>query len=632
MKSCATHCFIQPGEIALPGVGMEFRECLFFRIDAAPERRLPPSMQRSDMATFILKPWRKELKTSLSGIGAESTLSDISALQSPRSNSTRSRESWALAEEWIATCINSHRQCNAVRNDSWLPTRLIDLQRYQSKNKVLLVDTSTIVKSGRYVTLSHRWGSYRPYCLDKATEVQLRAGIDLRILPQAFQDAIEVCRRLKVRYIWIDSLCIMQDPDDLEDWTREAASMDRVYLHSFLNISALAAADSSASFFAERDSELLEDGYIRTGLKRCKLGTEPITYSIINLDWLEQQVSCAPLNLKAWVLQERLLAPRVLHFGSTQLIWECREMECAESHPRGLAPEMAVVQKSRVKSLDAAFEPDWMSHVLHNYPPEMASYRHWNNIVKTYTTCGITKSGDKLIAISGIAKHVKAELDDEYVCGMWRKYLPSALLWRVYDVLHTGRQSSYRPRIYRAPSWLWASLEGAIWLHNPLDKGLLIDVLDVSLDFATDDVTGLVKGGYLLLQCQVQTLSFRRNTSVDGNDIMSVNGIDVAERGGDHEHSLGHLDKIALDEDDSYFDPAVADQATLFCVPALVYDGVVLILLSLQTVDAPVGTYRRVGIANLPNLCRSVLRRPFDHDVDIPAVAMENGKHIIRLI
>ncbi|TVY55546.1 hypothetical protein LCER1_G002742 [Lachnellula cervina] len=69
-------------------------------------------------------------------------------------------------------------------------------------------------------------------------------------LPPSFRDAVIVTRELGIRYLWIDSLCIVQD--DLDDWRKESAQMDRIYGMSFLTIIAAGASHSQGGCFVPR--------------------------------------------------------------------------------------------------------------------------------------------------------------------------------------------------------------------------------------------------------------------------------------------------------------------------------------------------------------------------------------------
>ena len=253
-------------------------------------------------------------------------------------------------------------------------------------------------------------------------------------------------------------------------------------------------------------------------------------------------------------------------------------------------------------------------------------YRLWARIVETYSKCALTDTKDKLIALAGIAKHMSLLLKDEYVVGMWHRYLASELLWLVNDPFNANRPAC-RPSEYRAPSFSWASIDGVVQPGYSSDKDLLIEVLTVELQHVTADVTGLVQSGSLLLKCQLQKLSMRRNTRTDNSFIMTVNGTEA----GKDEAFLGNP-TVYPDERESNFNPEAVDQSTLYCVPAT-YTRYSLYVLLLHCVDAPGGVYRRFGLASCDTFRNiAVLRNPPADPTAFPAVAFENGLHTIRLI
>jgi Heterokaryon incompatibility protein (HET) len=92
---------------------------------------------------------------------------------------------------------------------------------------------------GKYVALSHCWGGNMPL---KTTHGCLNAYMEklpVSLQPQNFQDAMKITMELGVRYLWIDSLCIIQD--SLQDWKHECTVMGDVYANASITISAAAA-------------------------------------------------------------------------------------------------------------------------------------------------------------------------------------------------------------------------------------------------------------------------------------------------------------------------------------------------------------------------------------------------------
>ena len=196
-------------------------------------------------------------------------------------------------------------------------------------------------------------------------------------------------------------------------------------------------------------------------LKRC---------IIIDVAFWKDLVEQAPVNRRAWVLQERLMAPRVLHFCQNQVAWECAGFQDAEGHPEGLPPLTMrlgdIVDEGRLKSLTKEVglrlrrtrlndfeDPDKDMENLH-------VYELWKRVVEVYSRTSLTVSRDKLIALSGIARHFYQWTGCEYVAGLWKNHLESQLLWHVNEVFKDGEfENNSRRDPSRAPSFSWASLD-----------------------------------------------------------------------------------------------------------------------------------------------------------------------------
>lgn len=636
LKKSATFCMTQLAEYAFQRTPERFKGGICLAIVLNDERDLPSSGKRNDISIFLLEAIPASIVFSISQFKVPqnrySILDVQSAARTSPSSNTGSQHSWVTAEIWIRDCAKTHPTCNVSSENTWLPSRLLDLSDMQKSGTVRVIETKAQDISGRYMTLSHRWGLANPYSLTRDTAQQLFAGVRFHSLPTAFQDAITICQRLQVTLLWIDSLCIMQDKDDLSDWIKEAALMQKVYSCSFLNISALAAADSNHSFFTDRNVDMISEGFIDTALEGLSIGRESKRYRVLDILFWESQLAHANLNLRAWVLQERLLAPRVLHFGCEQLLWECHEMDAAETYTDGLPEAMSIIAGTRFKTLDPEFQAERMRHVQQDDPPEMAPYRLWERIVGTYTKCGLTKAEDKLIALSGIAKYMSAMLQDEYIAGMWRRYLASELLWRVEDQSQSDYEPAKRSTQYRAPTFSWASVDGVITPGPPSEQDLLIEVVEVDIQYATGDRTGLVSGGSILLRCQLQRIEFMRNPAYNKNYVLKINGVEARPEKDKGWARRGPL--IKLDEHESYFDPALADQNTLFCVPAHVWgDSEWLSVILLQLVNADQGQYRRFGLAmsNVPHDIEVMRRRP-PEKLHLPVLSEEDDLAVIRLI
>lgn len=220
------------------------------------------------------------------------------------------------------------------------PTRLLDVGSSSLDNVFLIEpergspDLQSLSPTYRYATMSHCWGSFPVMTLTTETASDLAAGFQSSIMPHYFQHAVTVCRSLGIRYLWIDSLCIYQDTE--EDWNRECANMGAIYQGSVCTIAATAASNSQEGCFRERPPWLVQHCIVHIDLEGLFLGDYILEFPT----YWDGILKGSPLFQRAWVLQERVLSPRFLHFGKTQLIWEGLELEAFEKYLTVLSDSM----------------------------------------------------------------------------------------------------------------------------------------------------------------------------------------------------------------------------------------------------------------------------------------------------
>ena len=326
----------------------------------------------------------------------------------------------------------------------------------------------------------------------------MKHGIQTGTLPKTFQEAIAIARRLGQRFLWIDSLCIIQD--SAQDWQIESAMMESVYGHSLLNIAATASSSGAGGCFRERNPLLAQ----LCSVENVEWDWSTGKHYLYNSMFWSMGMKYAPLNNRAWIVQERLLARRVLHFGENQLYWECNQKDACETFPAGL-PLRMVEENPRFKSQQPAygnsrmrcFSEDWFG--LLKLDPDLNNYDLWSNIVLAYTRCDLTMASDKLVALSGIANMMRTRMgNDEYLAGLWGKWLPYQLLW--YKEKPSGTE---RSAVYRAPTWSWASVDGEVWGHPiSLMEGeeILVTILEAVVQNAGPNTTGSVVSGYIKMR------------------------------------------------------------------------------------------------------------------------------------
>lgn len=335
-------------------------------------------------------------------------------------------ETGTTVSGWFQQCAG-HHQCSSQIDPRWYPTRLVE--RITSKSfRVIRSDSASFEAKRGYITLSHRWGDDEFVKLTKNNLSTLQRGSPIAKLRKSFQDAMIIAERLGIAYVWIDSLCIIQSGDNGEDWRRESMTMAQVYSNSYCNISA----DWG-------------DGFGGLFFKRTPIFEPPYKISLNGGDcyvtrargWSENLME-SPLNRRGWVLQERLLAPRVLHFSPQQVSWECSQKLAWEKTPMGFDesgdPASSYGLNECVQTCEA------MRRLKLHEPDAPVN---WPILVQDYTVCGLTEQSDRLIAVAWIAKVLASTVKDQYVAGIWAETLPRSLVWKRAGERVRGSTTSY---------------------------------------------------------------------------------------------------------------------------------------------------------------------------------------------
>lgn len=160
-----------------------------------------------------------------------------------------SERTFSFLADFLARCTNSHSLCQQ-RGLRDFPRRVIDLG--SDNASIRLFEPEMNEFTGCYVALSYCWGNSHPLATTQETISQRKSNIEWEHLPRTFQDAVTVSRRFNIQYIWVDSLCIIQDSE--ADWEVESAKMADVYGNAFFTIAAVSSANSGVPFLVERQS------------------------------------------------------------------------------------------------------------------------------------------------------------------------------------------------------------------------------------------------------------------------------------------------------------------------------------------------------------------------------------------
>ncbi|KAH4005793.1 hypothetical protein HBI40_038960 [Parastagonospora nodorum] len=323
-----------------------------------------------------------------------------------------------------------------------------------------------------------------------------QAGIVWDDLPKTFQHAIDFTHRLGFKYLWIDSLCIIQD--SVSDWRLEAGSMAGVYESSSLTLCASLSADSSGGCYTNAEPEHLSRSLILTGSdsKPFRIHTrQPLKHIDFNI---HDGATELPLLSRGWALQERLLLPRTLDFTANELIWDCPEIRVCEcSAHNGF-------HRHRIR-----MDPHlWMGGSVGDI------CRWWNSVVYVYTRTTLSLPKDIFPALQGIVKKAPPTMG-QYLAGLWRETLVVGLNWSAVDP-----EKHLRPKEWRAPTWSWASVMG------PLDTDLVdrknyskmpsIEVIEAKTTPKGTDPTGELSSGELLIRGRGVKMQVIHGSGSDG--------------------------------------------------------------------------------------------------------------------
>ncbi|KAF2138767.1 uncharacterized protein K452DRAFT_276522 [Aplosporella prunicola CBS 121167] len=384
---------------------------------------------------------------------------------------------YQFLEQCLRNCLQrvgskGHRSCTPFISTS-LPKRVIDLSRGINSLKVLEASNRT----DKYVTLSYCWGNEGlPLRLFTQNYKQMKEKLPWQLLPAVFQNAVEVCLRLGVGFLWIDALCIIQD--DSEDWEIESSKMAQYFQGAFFTIAASSSRNCFEPFLRPRDPRWLH----REFQGQSNRLTQSIRVrQIEEIPDITLHDPLRPLSSRGWCFQEYVLSSRIMHFYNSELMWECKSYKFFESG------------SERFTSLGFIPLTD-----LNRFTGAINDLKAWGRVVSAYTKRKLTRPSDRLPALSGLASFIQAATGATYLAGMWRQTLIGSLLWSSEISSYEDQDWSPMAEDDRTPSWSWASINGPISFLTPEQPN--ISILDIHCSPKGSNPFGQVKGGYIILE------------------------------------------------------------------------------------------------------------------------------------
>ena len=397
--------------------------------------------------------------------------------------------------QWIENCIANHSSCKGLVQRA-KPTRLLKVESMDTANPtvtLILIDQEDDYK---YVALSH--------CI-KTTSLNVRgrfAGIKWGDLPEVFQDTIRLSLRLGIRYIWIDSLCIIQG--DETDWLAESPKMGAIYQNAYV----VFAAHGNALALEKEEKRCTHEG-ITDSIASFGDTDVMVRQTIDHDNFVNPADDTDSWFGRAWCFQERLFSSRILHFGE-EIWFECNEhigCECGGmAHvTQDGADSTWNHQKAhfaRTLKKSEALQPEERMELV---------WRTYSALCETFTSQGLTHPADTLMAFSSLIDQVSPYLG-EYFAGLWKHNLLIGLQWESVD----GRKSQRHPS-YVAPSFSWASRNGPVvwyisdeYLTPNRERCTFAEVLDIRCESTPGSSFGRYLGGYIKLRGYTTTMRFEK--------------------------------------------------------------------------------------------------------------------------
>ncbi|KAK8128610.1 HET-domain-containing protein [Apiospora sp. TS-2023a] len=383
------------------------------------------------------------------------------------------------AKSWLRECQENHPECGIRGERPQLPTRVLDVASMSDSPSVRL-HIPEENQRGEYLALSYCWGGEQPFIMTTQNLDTMKTGFPDSELPSTLKDAIQVTRRLGIRFLWVDALCIMQDSPD--DKSREIARMGQIYKNATATIMAAGAKSASEGFLKDNAQETVSCEVFLTAPD----GTSG-TVTICPLEIFD--FSSMPLSKRSWCFQEYVLSRRHLFYTDKEVVWQCRSSKVVTISrgsirytPRDRLEPFGISGAIISGAHDSSHKTDSRPRgVLRGESGEEAGRTQlWKSILRNYTRRAMNDPDDRLNAIMGVVEELESRWSDKCIFGLWRDRFIEELAWHhVYE----GRYPYFGTRSGRAPSWSWASTNSPTTIEaGRLDKTMLATLVKISED------------------------------------------------------------------------------------------------------------------------------------------------------
>jgi hypothetical protein len=365
-------------------------------------------------------------------------------------------------QRWLQECELNHPHCKP--NMDGLPKRLINVGSPTQSFPNLVYTEDLDPQSVRYATLSYCWGKSKTFTTTKATESSYLKKIPLESLPQTIRDALSISQSLKIPYLWVDALCIVQD--DESDWQVEITKMADVYFGSTLTIAASDARDSSGGFHAcssasgPHKMDINNQAFLV--IERPK--QEPDLLLQVQPRGRSSNGIVSALHTRGWTLQEMVLSHRIVQVQQSELHWRCRSAWWTEA---GVSYDLSSTIYGNVPLLGNIRLSD----------PSLT----WWKWMENYSSRSLTFLKDRIPAIIGLLDYHQKRTADISVLGLWKSSLHRDLLWMRLSRLPDDHTTP--TDLLKFPTWSWLSCPAQIlfdFFSHHMEKAKVHDHITIN--------------------------------------------------------------------------------------------------------------------------------------------------------
>jgi hypothetical protein len=525
----------------------------------------------------------------------EQPLSCLGLMPSP-SPQALCKENLEMIQGAILSCTQT---CNHLKQSSFTPTRLLDIgTRTSDLPRLVITAQLDNLEPLKYAALSYCWGNAD----DAKSQLQTTnssledrcAGIPTTMMTRILYDAVQAAQALSIQYLWIDSLCIIQD--DINDWNKQSSQMGYIFRHAYITFCSLASSSCHDSLFDRTPSLAIDfqSNLLPTISGSYTIHTMPLTSNLSARDH-DQILSADFFNSKwlnrGWTFQEDCLSTRRLLFGTSSVHFSCGNIQWSEGQQSFGTEDLYTRPHDVLNDLASFYEGGTTLEAV---------YEIWMELVSDFTARQLTYSSDKFPAIAGVAQYVSETLKDTYLAGLWKENLLPGILWHRYknDTLASLERyvlALHYPDPYIAPSWSWATDDIYVNFyirHRKIEPECTI----ISANIETDMLNpfGQVQQGKIVLEGKIMPLAphlklfssgSNYNNEILDNDGQTVGNVYLDWKLQNVEEGLGMLQLFLIcsmiQSNNSHIAPQYTSMAGLVIHPAIIY-----------------GEFYRVGIFN----------------------------------